>query len=91
MSFRRWLPLVVFLANDRTTARVLKRVVEGRTLTFEAEDDRLRDRETGTLWDPLRGEAVSGALAGRRLDPVPFTAALWYAWSSQHPATQIAR
>jgi hypothetical protein len=30
----------------------------------------LRDRETGTRWSWLRGEAIEGALKGKRLESV---------------------
>jgi hypothetical protein len=83
-------PVVVFLLRDRTTVRVLRREVEGRVLTFTAQGDRLRDRETGTLWDPFSGEATEGPLAGRVLQPVPFQSLLYYAWSAQFPETQVA-
>lgn len=82
-------PVLVFLLQDLTTLRVLRRDVGGRTLTFNPEGDRLRDRETGTLWDPFTGKARQGPLAGRALQPVPFSTALWYAWSARHPQSQV--
>jgi hypothetical protein len=82
-------PLVVFLAEDAVTVRVLSRRVGGRVLTFEAEHDRLRDTETGSLWEALTGRASSGPLAGRQLAARVVTTALWYAWSSQHPGTTL--
>ena len=53
------------------------------------EGDRLRDAETGTVWDGLTGRALSGPLSGRALEPLVVTTALWYAWSSQHPGTTL--
>jgi hypothetical protein len=82
-------PLVVFLTRDAVTAQVWSRVVGERTLAFDAEGDRMRDAETGTVWDPLTGQALEGALAGRNLKPVVFTHALWYAWHSQRPDTTL--
>jgi hypothetical protein len=82
-------PIVVFLAEDAVTTRVLRRSVTGRTLTFEAEGDRLRDVETGTRWDPMTGRALSGPLGGQRLEAVDFVQALWYAWRSQRPDTTL--
>lgn len=83
------IPIVVFLAEDAVTARVFRRTVGKRTLAFEAAGDRLRDEETGTLWDPMTGDALVGPLAGARLERVIFTQALWYAWRSVRPDTTV--
>jgi hypothetical protein len=82
-------PIVAFLTEDFTTAAVWERTVDGRVLRFEAEGDRLRDVETGTLWDPMTGRAVGGPLAGRALAVVPSSRALWYAWKAQYPDTRV--
>jgi hypothetical protein len=83
-------PILVLLAEDGVTARVLRRTAGGRTLTFTAAaGDRLRDAETGSSWDALTGRALAGPLAGQRLGEVVFTYALWYAWRSQRPGTTL--
>jgi hypothetical protein len=82
-------PLVVFLTEDAVTARVWGRAIGDRTLTFTAEGDRMRDAETGSLWDPLTGRAVEGPLEGEGLEPVVSTHALWYAWRNQRPDTTL--
>jgi hypothetical protein len=82
-------PVVVFLGADMVTLRVLRRTVAGRTLSFRAEGDSLRDEETGSTWDPMTGRARSGPLAGKELESVVCTTALWYAWRSQRPDTTL--
>ena len=82
-------PVVVFLAEDAVTVRALRRTVGGRTLTFAARGDTLRDDETGTVWDPMTGRAVSGPLSGRRLEGLVVTPALWYAWRAERPGTSL--
>jgi hypothetical protein len=82
-------PVVVFLAEDAVTVRALRRTVAGRTLTFGAEGDTLRDAETASRWDPMTGRALSGPLAGRTLEGLVVTTALWYAWRSQRPDTSL--
>jgi hypothetical protein len=82
-------PIVAFLTEDFTTATVWERTVDGRALRFEAEGDRLRDRETGTVWDALTGRALEGPLAGHALARVPSSRALWYAWKAQYPDTRV--
>lgn len=54
----------------RTRRRWFRRASGGRELTFEQRDGVLRDRETGSRWSWLRGEAVGGRLSGARLEPV---------------------
>jgi hypothetical protein len=82
-------PVVVFLGADMVTVRVLRRSVADRTLSFRADGDTLRDQETGSTWDPMTGRARSGPLAGKKLECVVFTTALWYAWRSQRPDTTL--
>jgi hypothetical protein len=82
-------PLVVFLLPDAVTVRVWSRALGDRILAFAAEGDRMRDTETGTLWDALTGRALQGPLAGEILDPVVSTHGLWYAWRDQRPDTTL--
>ncbi len=83
-------PIAVYLSEDLTTARVLDRKVDGKTLSLEISDgDQLQDRETGTSWDPLTGEAVAGPLKGKRLEPLVSTYSLWFAWKKYRPDTEI--
>jgi hypothetical protein len=71
------LPLVVHFAREEGTAVAWGRRVGQRDLTFElgrrhgvAGPRLLRDRETGSAWSWLRGEAVSGPLRGTVLPAV---------------------
>jgi hypothetical protein len=83
-------PILVYLSSDLATARVLDRVVEGKTLTFiAAEGDRLKDQETGSLWSPMSGEALSGPLKGKRLSELVSTYSLWFAWKKYRPDTVV--
>jgi hypothetical protein len=96
-------PLVVFFRpgtlsalDDGQIARsraigatgVFRPVVDGRSLTFEVAGDGFRDRETGSHWN-LLGHAVTGPLAGKRLPPVPYVDAFWFAWAAFNPSTSI--
>lgn len=64
------------------------RMLEGRTLTFEATAEGFRDRETGSRWT-LLGRAVRGPLTGRRLTALPHVDAFWFAWAAFNPATSV--
>jgi hypothetical protein len=48
------------------------------------------DSETGSRWNIL-GRAVSGPLAGRRLDPIVHGDDFWFAWAAFKPATRVYR
>ncbi len=70
-------PVVVVYSRDDGTAVAWQRTANGRELTFDdggmkgaAANRFLRDRETGTLWTAVRGEAVEGRLAGARLESI---------------------
>lgn len=83
-------PVVVFVSSDAATTVVWKRTTGERHLTFRlAGDDQMVDDETSSLWDPLRGVATSGPLAGKALAPVPATVSFWHAWKSHHPQTRV--
>jgi hypothetical protein len=82
-------PVLVALAEDLVTVRVSRRLVDGRVLTFEGRSPLPKDKETGSVWDVTTGRAVSGPLAGRSLEELVHTPALWYAWKSQRPDTTL--
>jgi len=60
----------------------------GRRLTFEVENGTFVDRETGSAWT-LAGRAVSGPLAGERLEPYPHLDTFWFAWWGHQPETKV--
>jgi Protein of unknown function (DUF3179) len=82
--------LVVVFDAERATGVAFDRRVDGRPLTFdqlsEETDGRLmlRDRETGTVWTGLTGEAVEGELAGAQLKQLTFTQMFWFAWTDYY-------
>ncbi len=83
-------PIVVFLSEDLATARVLDRSIDEKTFTFAVADgDRLKDTETGSIWNPMTGEAVSGPLKGKRLKAFVSTYSMWFAWKKYRPDTAV--
>ncbi len=76
--------------RDVGTSGVFRRSVEGRVLTFTADEEGYRDRETGSAWD-LTGRAVSGPLRGTRLEAIPHGDYFWFAWAAFRPDTEIRR
>lgn len=67
----------------------------GRERTFEASGYLYRnnlvmlDRETGTLWSQLLGQALRGALRGMRLVRIPAYLTTWSEWQQRHPNSTI--
>jgi hypothetical protein len=82
--------LVVFNPITATGVVFERTLADGQLLTFEAEDGlTLVDLETGSTWDGLEGEAVSGPLAGETLTRVKSTQSFWFGWYDFHPDTDV--
>ncbi len=83
-------PIAVYLSPDLATAKVFERKVDDRVLSFRlTEDEKLEDSETGSRWNPVTGEAVSGPLAGKKLQSLISTFAVWFAWKHYRPDTTV--
>jgi hypothetical protein len=74
--------------RDIGAAAAYLRTVDGRTLSFLPDGDGFRDEETGTHWT-FFGEAVSGPLAGKRLEAVVVYVPFWFAWAAFAPNTPV--
>ncbi len=63
----------------------------GKIMKFEKNEKKgtARDTRTGSSWNLERGAAVTGKLAGQRLEEIPVTLAFWFAWSSFYPNTAV--
>ena len=70
------------------SATAWERTLDGRVLDFEARDGHIVDRETGSRWS-LLGHAVSGPLAGRRLNAAPGGVHFAFAWLAFNPDSSI--
>jgi len=73
---------------DLGASGVFSPQLDGRQLTFVAAASDFVDSETGSRWD-LLGRAVSGPLAGRRLDPIVHGDDFWFAWAAFKPETRV--
>lgn len=85
-----WEDEVVFWDGPGEAAMAYSRTLEdGSELTFQAVDGEIRDNETFSVWN-VEGLAVSGPMAGTRLEPVPEAyVAYWFAWAAFHPGTDL--
>ena len=81
--------VVVFWSTEAESAVAFEPRANGRDLTFEVRDDKFLDVETGSEWT-MAGEAISGALVGSVLKPIPDAyVAFWFAWATFHPNTAV--
>ena len=69
------------------------REINGQEYTFGVSGKLIRnvlvmyDRQTGSLWSQLLGEAVEGDLIGTKLEFVPSWMTTWEEWKAMHPET----
>lgn len=49
----------------------------------------MSDRQTGSIWSHFEGAAISGTLAGARLDFVPMAQTTWGEWQTLFPQTVV--
>lgn len=86
-------PYVVTLCPLTEIIAVYDRRVAGRTLTFVNSGALwrdtlvLQDRETGTLWTTATGRALSGPLAGERLQAIPARVTTTRLWRQAFPTS----
>jgi thiol-disulfide isomerase/thioredoxin len=74
--------------DDVGAATTFSRELDGQTLTFVFDGDRIVDEQTGSEWDVL-GQAVSGSLAGSQLTPVVSINHFWFSWAAFRPETRV--
>jgi hypothetical protein len=84
-------PFTVFWSDTDYAPRVFSRRLDGHVLHFRRDAATIQDTLTGSRWSASTGRAVAGKLAGRSLQPLPFSYPYWFAWRSFHPRTEIAR
>jgi len=86
-------PVAVFWYGPTASATAYRPVVDGRKLTFYADEISpetapFMDRETGTRWS-LAGRGIDGPLKGKELTWVNSVQCRWYAWAAEHPETTL--
>ena len=82
------LPLLIYYDAESSTLTAFERRIGDTELTFRKVQDGLTDDRTGSVWDPVTGRAVRGALAGRRLNPVSGVISHLRAWRTFHPESE---
>ncbi len=78
----------VAAGRDVGSAGVFSRTLDGKTLTFRSEGDRIVDEQTGSEWSPL-GRALEGELTGQQLARVVSIDHFWFSWAAFRPDTRV--
>ena len=86
-------PVLVTFDAASSTGSLFDPLVGLRLLTFvesqEAPEFSMKDVETGTVWDPVSGEAVNGSLEGEVLRRLPSHYEFWFSWKDYRPETEL--
>lgn len=82
------IPVAVFARPDHLI-RVYSRNLGGTEVELVAQEGRLVDRRTGTAWDPVSGQGLSGPLSDRPLPSVAWASSFDWAWKDFHPDARI--
>lgn len=71
------------------------RTVGGQELTFGVSGKLIAnilvmyDHQTNSFWPQILGEALTGPMKGKQLEPVPSLQTAWAAWKEEHPNGQV--
>jgi hypothetical protein len=77
------------------TNQVFKRTIEGEVVEFGTSGKLynsnlvMYDRSTESYWSQALGQAITGELAGYRLERVPFDVAYWEDWKALNPESRV--
>jgi hypothetical protein len=87
-------PVMVTYCTVCRTGRVFSPVVDGqpeqfRLVGMDHFNAMFEDSRTGSWWRQANGEAITGALKGKRLDEIPSEQMSLAAWIASHPGTKI--
>ncbi|MEN8240856.1 MAG: DUF3179 domain-containing protein [Chloroflexota bacterium] len=82
--------LAVFNDQTATGLAYQRGLADGSVLSFKiVEGMTIVDQETGSTWNGITGEAISGPLAGESLIRVKSTLAFWFGWYDFYPDTDV--
>jgi hypothetical protein len=66
-----------------------RRLIFGISGLLYNSDVLLYDLQTQSLWSQIEGAAVSGAMNGTKLIPIPVSHTTWRDWKARHPNSQV--
>jgi hypothetical protein len=88
-------PILVTFCEVCSSAAAFRPVHHGRRLRFRLAGlyngtILISDEASGSFWSPFTGAALSGSLAGARIERRPTYLCTWKEWVELHPATEVA-
>jgi hypothetical protein len=81
---------VMLLSLHPFMSRAYDRTLEGKVLEFQLNDNKLIDKQTGSVWN-FDGQAISGMLEGKQLTRIALDPSFWFSWGAFHPDTALFR
>ncbi len=79
-------PLVIHVNPDTRSIHIfVRQLSDGTVLTFTGDAERMIDDQTGSVWNPIRGVAIEGELAGQGLREIPYISSYDWAWLDFFP------
>lgn len=81
-------PVVALFDRESVTARLYARTVGDKELTFEVGEKGVRDKQTGSTWEPTTGRATAGPLKGEYLTPLAAIVSFREVWTKFHPKSE---
>ena len=82
-------PFVLVALAQPGAIMAWQRTHDGQTLTFVQENDTLKDKETGTIWNKENGRAEEGPLQGAQLQSFATQFMHWLGWLDLHPTSEL--
>ena len=79
------LPLVISFDRSSTSARIFARELDGAVLKFQLDGKSLSDVQTGSHWNRVTGEAISGPSKGKHLTLHVGIVSYTDVWKTFHP------
>ena len=82
-------PLLIFHDKASFATAVFKRFVRKDVRTFQPQDGHFVTDNTGTRWNLITGDTISGKDITARLERLPAVNIYWFAWARYYPKTTI--
>lgn len=79
---------VLLVSLFASNTRAFDRTIDDQVLEFTYKDNKIIDKKTNSEWN-YDGVAVSGDLAGTKLNRLGFSPGFWFEWVAFHPQTEV--
>ncbi len=79
---------VLLVSLFESNSRAFERTLDEQVLEFIYKDNKIFDTKTNSEWN-YEGTAISGDLAGTKLNRLGFSPGFWFEWVAFHPQTEV--